>query len=94
MDPVSSETAPDTARVTDRSRVRRFAPRGSCDRDVVNGILDECLIAYVGFQHEGHPAGRPEEMSDKANKFEALHRFIERVYPRGGKRSARRARRR
>ena len=143
MSAVPHEGAAETVRVTERSKVRRFAMREAYERDVVNSILDECLIAYVGFQHEDHPAvlplafwrmddhvywhgatrnrlmldmaaggeccfvvntldalvlaraamhhsvnyrsvmiyGRPQEVTDQATKFEALRRFIERVYP-------------
>lgn len=42
-------------RVTDRSRVRRLPARGSHDRAVIDAILDEGIVAHVGFVHEGAP---------------------------------------
>lgn len=42
-------------RVTPRSRVRRLPVRGSHDRAVINAILDEGIVAHVGFAHEGSP---------------------------------------
>jgi len=40
---------------TPRSRVRRLPQRGSHDRAVINQILDEGIVAHVGFVHEGSP---------------------------------------
>jgi len=54
-----SKTDNTPIRKTNRSTVRRFAPRGSYDRNVLNSILDECLVAHVGFNHEGHPSVLP-----------------------------------
>ena len=34
---------------TERTALRRKRERGNHDRDVVNGILDEALVAHVGF---------------------------------------------
>ena len=42
-------------RVTPRSRVRRLPVRGSHDRAVIDAILDEGIVAHVGFVHEGSP---------------------------------------
>ena len=42
-------------RVTDRSRVRRLPARGSHNRAVIDAILDEGIVAHVGFVHEGAP---------------------------------------
>lgn len=42
-------------RVTDRSRVRRLPVRGSYDRSVIDAVLDEGIVAHVGFVHEGSP---------------------------------------
>jgi uncharacterized protein len=40
---------------TPRSRVRRVPARGVYDRRSIDAILDEALIAHVGFVHDGHP---------------------------------------
>ncbi len=40
---------------TPRSRVRRLPQRGSYDRTVIDAILDEGIVAHVGFVHEGSP---------------------------------------
>jgi len=45
--------------VTDRSRVRRRAERGSFDRELVYAILDEGLVCHVSFVHEAHPVVLP-----------------------------------
>jgi nitroimidazol reductase NimA-like FMN-containing flavoprotein (pyridoxamine 5'-phosphate oxidase superfamily) len=36
-------------------RVRRVHSKASYDRDDVNAILDEALVAHLGFAHEGQP---------------------------------------
>jgi uncharacterized protein len=40
---------------TPRSRVRRVPARGVYDRQSIDAILDEALIAHLGFVHDGHP---------------------------------------
>ena len=40
---------------TPRSRVRRLPQRGSYDRAVIDQVLDEGIVAHVGFVHEGSP---------------------------------------
>jgi uncharacterized protein len=40
---------------TERTRVRRAADRGRYDRTTVHAILDEGLIAHVGFAVDGRP---------------------------------------
>ncbi len=40
---------------TDRTTLRRLAQRGSYDRAVVHGILDEALVCHVGFALDGRP---------------------------------------
>jgi nitroimidazol reductase NimA-like FMN-containing flavoprotein (pyridoxamine 5'-phosphate oxidase superfamily) len=45
--------------LTDRTRLRRKAERGSHDRAVIDAILDEALICHVGFAHDGHPSVIP-----------------------------------
>ena len=42
-----------------RTRVRRHAERGSYDRAVIDAILDEALIAHVGFVADGAPVVIP-----------------------------------
>jgi nitroimidazol reductase NimA-like FMN-containing flavoprotein (pyridoxamine 5'-phosphate oxidase superfamily) len=41
--------------VTERTKVRRRAARGRYDRDTVYAILDEGLVAHVGFAVDGQP---------------------------------------
>jgi nitroimidazol reductase NimA-like FMN-containing flavoprotein (pyridoxamine 5'-phosphate oxidase superfamily) len=54
--PVSSSTIRRrTAAPSERVRVRRVHAKASYDRDAVNAILDEALVAHVGFAHEGQP---------------------------------------
>jgi len=52
--PRSSEEPP-----TERTRVRRLAERGRYDREVVCRILDEGLVAHVGFVDEKGPCVIP-----------------------------------
>jgi uncharacterized protein len=40
---------------SERVRVRRVHSKASYDRDDVNAILDEALVAHLGFAHEGQP---------------------------------------
>jgi nitroimidazol reductase NimA-like FMN-containing flavoprotein (pyridoxamine 5'-phosphate oxidase superfamily) len=44
-----------TAAPSERVRVRRLHEKASYDRDAVKAILDEALVAHVGFAHEGQP---------------------------------------
>jgi uncharacterized protein len=44
-----------TAAPSERVRVRRVHEKASYDRDAVKAILDEALVAHVGFAHEGQP---------------------------------------
>ena len=46
----SPATAP-----SDRTRVRRAPKRAVYDREAVHAILDEGLVAHLGFSHDGHP---------------------------------------
>jgi nitroimidazol reductase NimA-like FMN-containing flavoprotein (pyridoxamine 5'-phosphate oxidase superfamily) len=39
----------------ERTRLRRKPQRGSHDRSVIDAILDEALVAHMGFAHEGQP---------------------------------------
>ena len=38
-----------------RARLRRHPERGSYDRQAIDAILDEALVAHVGFVHDGQP---------------------------------------
>ena len=42
-------TTDSTSAPTPRTRVRRKADRGRCEREVIDAILDEGLVAHVGF---------------------------------------------
>lgn len=44
---------------TGRTRVRRKPKRGSHDRELVHGILDEALTCHVAFVQDGHPFAIP-----------------------------------
>ena len=44
-----------TAAPSERVRVRRVHEKASYDRDAVEAILDEALVAHLGFAHEGQP---------------------------------------
>lgn len=44
-----------TAAPTPRSRIRRVPQRGAYDRATIEAILDEALIAHVGFAVDGQP---------------------------------------
>jgi uncharacterized protein len=48
-------TAPSPTAPRSRTRVRRGAARGVYDRATIDAILDEALIAHLGFVHDGHP---------------------------------------
>jgi nitroimidazol reductase NimA-like FMN-containing flavoprotein (pyridoxamine 5'-phosphate oxidase superfamily) len=39
---------------TSRTTLKRLPQRGSHEREIVYGILDEGLVCHVGFVHEGH----------------------------------------
>lgn len=49
----------ETYPVSDRSRVRRRAQRGQYDKATIHAILDEALIAHVGFVAAGQPVVLP-----------------------------------
>ena len=44
-----------TGTVIPRTRVRRVPARAVYDREAIDRILDEALIAHLGFVHDGHP---------------------------------------
>ncbi|HEX6086479.1 MAG TPA: pyridoxamine 5'-phosphate oxidase family protein [Thermoanaerobaculia bacterium] len=45
--------------MTDRTKVRRLAKRGSYDRETIHAILDEALVCHVGFVVDGAPVVIP-----------------------------------
>ena len=44
-----------TAAPSERVRVRRLHENASYERDAIHAILDEALVAHLGFAHEGQP---------------------------------------
>ena len=44
-----------TAAPSERVRVRRVHEKAAYDRDAIAAILDEALVAHLGFAHEGQP---------------------------------------
>ena len=44
-----------TAAPSERVRLRRVHEKASYERDAVKAILDEALVAHLGFAHEGQP---------------------------------------
>jgi nitroimidazol reductase NimA-like FMN-containing flavoprotein (pyridoxamine 5'-phosphate oxidase superfamily) len=40
---------------SDRTRVRRLPDRGHYDRETIDPIIDDAMVAHVGFVAEGHP---------------------------------------
>lgn len=42
-----------------RTRVRRLPKRGVYDREAIDAILDEALVAHLGFVDDGHPVVIP-----------------------------------
>jgi uncharacterized protein len=46
-------------KTTERTRVKRLPKRGRHDRETVNAILDEALIAHIAFEKNGEPAVLP-----------------------------------
>jgi len=46
-------------KTTKRTRVKRLPARGRHDRETINAILDEALIAHVAFEKDGEPAVLP-----------------------------------
>jgi uncharacterized protein len=58
--------------VSDRTRLRRYAKRGSYDRALVHSILDEALVCHVGFVHDGEPVVIPTAFA-RAGEILYLH---------------------
>lgn len=46
---------PTTLAPTDRTTLRRKADRGDYERDAMHAIIDEALVAHVGFAVDGQP---------------------------------------
>ena len=46
---------PNKLQVTQRSKLRRLPKRGSQERDLIYSILDEALIAHIGFVSNNQP---------------------------------------
>jgi hypothetical protein len=44
---------------TKRTKLRRLPKRGHHDRETIDAILDEALVAHVAFVHDGRPAVVP-----------------------------------
>ena len=44
---------------TERTKLRRLPKRGAHDRDTIDAILDEALVAHLAFVHDGRPAVIP-----------------------------------
>jgi len=63
--------------ITERSRVRRAAPRAAYERETVYRIIDEALICHVGFLVDGEPRVLPT----------AIARLGDAVYIHGSRRS-------
>ena len=51
----STATRRRTAAPSERVRVRRVHRKADYQREAVNAILDEALVAHVGFAHDGQP---------------------------------------
>jgi nitroimidazol reductase NimA-like FMN-containing flavoprotein (pyridoxamine 5'-phosphate oxidase superfamily) len=66
-------TLPPAYTPTPRTQVRRLSARGSYDRELVHGILDEALVCHVGFVQDAQPFVLPM----------AFARVGERVYLHG-----------
>lgn len=58
-EPTSSADGSDALAPTDRTRLRRRADRGHFDRATIDAILDEALVAHVGFVVDGRPVVLP-----------------------------------
>ena len=53
--------------LTQRSKLRRIRSRGSQERELIYGILDEALIAHVGFTNDEKPFVIPMAYGRKDN---------------------------
>jgi uncharacterized protein len=57
--PASAPGRPSPGPASERVRLRRKRERGSYDRDVIDAILDEALIAHLGIVEDGQPIVTP-----------------------------------
>jgi uncharacterized protein len=51
----SQAPAPKSTAPSPRTRVRRMPARAGYDREAIDAILDEALVAHIGFAAEGQP---------------------------------------
>ncbi len=58
-----------TTSPSERTRVRRVPDRGVYDRETIDQILDEALIAHVGFEVDGAPAVIPTAFWRTKDRF-------------------------
>jgi uncharacterized protein len=65
----NSRSSESTFRVTPLTRVRRQPKRGSYEKGDAFAILDEGLVASVGFAHEGQPLVLPMAYSRDAERL-------------------------
>ena len=50
-----AEESSQTLKVTEQSRVKRGRLRASYDRALINAIIDEAMVAYLGLMMDGRP---------------------------------------
>ncbi len=53
--PSPSPTAPATKAPSPRTRVRRMSARADYERETIEAILDEAMVAHLGFSADGQP---------------------------------------
>ncbi len=53
--PSPKQTSPTTSTPTPRTRVRRMPARAEYERETIEAILDEALVAHLGFAVDGEP---------------------------------------
>lgn len=53
--PDRAEPAPHTERPFPRTRLQRMPARGNHERETIEAILDEALVAHIGFAVDGQP---------------------------------------
>ena len=56
-------------RVTNRSKIRRLPKRGSRERKLIYSILDEALVAHVGFVNNNQPFVIPMAYGRKSDRL-------------------------
>ena len=57
-------------KVTSRSKIRRLPKRGSTERELIYSILDEALIAHVGFVTDNQPFVIPMTYGREGDRIE------------------------